>query len=99
MAIDRSPTVDLIRHRLAPLQASRLDIADDSHRHAGHAGAKEGGHFILTISASCFNGLTPLQRHRMVIDLLGDLPSAGIHALSVVAINEPVPARTVADPL
>lgn len=81
---DRTQTVDLIRQRLAPLSASNIDIEDESHRHAGHAGAREGGHFIVTVTSASFIGKSPLQRHRTVLDLLGDLPSAGIHAVSIV---------------
>lgn len=85
MSTDRSATLALIRERLAPLGATSIEIVDDSHRHAGHAGAREGGHFTLTVVAAAFRGMTPLQRHRKVLDLLGDLRAAGIHALSVVA--------------
>lgn len=84
MPIVRSATLDLIRGRLASLAPTAIDIVDDSHRHAGHAGAREGGHFTLTVSAPGFAGKTKLQCHRMVLDLLGDLRSAGIHALSIV---------------
>lgn len=84
MSIDRTTTLDLIRSRLASLAPTAIDIVDDSHRHAGHAGAREGGHFTLTVCASAFAGKTKLQCHRMVLDLLGDLRSAGIHALSIV---------------
>lgn len=84
MSIDRTATLDLIRSRLASLAPTAIDIVDDSHRHAGHAGAREGGHFTLTVCAPCFAGKSKLQAHRMVLDLLGDLHSAGIHALSIV---------------
>ena len=87
MSIDRSATLELIRQRLAPLDPTRIEIVDDSHRHAGHAGAKEGGHFTLTLSSATFIGQTKLQRHRKVINLLGDLRAAGIHALSIVATD------------
>ena len=84
--IDRSRIPDIIRNRLSGLHASQIEVIDDSARHAGHAGAKEGGHFTLTISAECFSGKTTLQRHRMVLDLLGNLKESGIHALSIVAL-------------
>lgn len=89
MSIDRSNTLDLIRSRLASLAPTAIDIVDDSHRHAGHAGAREGGHFTLTVCAPGFAGKTKLQSHRMVLDLLGDLHSAGIHALSIVTRESP----------
>jgi BolA protein len=89
VAIDRTATLDLIRSRLASLAPTAIDIVDDSHRHAGHAGAREGGHFTLTVCAPGFAGKTKLQSHRMVLDLLGDLHSAGIHALSIVTRESP----------
>ncbi|WP_131110937.1 BolA family protein [Sulfuricystis thermophila] len=78
-------TVELIRARLATLSPSALEIRDDSAQHAGHAGAKEGGHYAIRIVAPCFAGLTTLQRHRLVYDAIGDLPGARIHALSITA--------------
>lgn len=93
MPIDRTATLDLIRSRLAPLAPTAIDIVDDSHRHAGHAGAKEGGHFTLTVTAPGFAGKGKLQAHRMVLDLLGDLRSAGIHALSIVTRDLPPPDK------
>lgn len=87
MPIDRNATLALIRNRLAPLGDCSIDIVDESHRHAGHAGAREGGHFKLTVKATAFRGLSTLQRHRKVLGLLGDLPAAGIHALAITALD------------
>ena len=62
------------------LSPSELVIEDESHLHAGHAGAKGGlGHFRVTICSEKFNGLRPLQQHRLVYDALGEM----IHALSI----------------
>lgn len=83
--MDRLATQQLIRDRLAPLAPLSIVLTDDSARHAGHAGAREGGHFTLDVVAECFAGLTRLQRQRMVLDLIGDLRQAGIHALSINA--------------
>ncbi|NWG30084.1 MAG: BolA family transcriptional regulator [Rhodocyclaceae bacterium] len=77
--------VELIRARLAGLAPSELDIRDDSAKHAGHAGAKEGGHYAIRIVAPCFAGLSTLERHRLVYDAIGDLPQHRIHALSITA--------------
>lgn len=77
--------VDLLRERLAPLAPERLDIRDDSAKHAGHAGAKEGGHYAVTIVSARFAGLATMQRHRLVYDAIGDLMRQGIHALSISA--------------
>lgn len=64
-----------------------LEIVDDSHRHAGHAGAKDGrGHFSVKIVSAKFAGTRPLERHRMVYAALGDLMQTDIHALSVTTL-------------
>jgi BolA protein len=78
-------TVDSLRERLAVLAPERLDIRDDSARHAGHAGAREGGHYAVAIVSARFAGLATMQRHRLVYDAVGDLMRNGIHALSISA--------------
>jgi BolA protein len=75
----------LLRERLLPLAPTRLELVDDSHLHAGHAGAREGGHYRLLVVAAAFAGRNTLARHRMVFGLVGGLKEAGIHALSVEA--------------
>jgi len=77
--------VDILRERLAQLSPSTLEIRDDSAQHAGHAGAKSGGHYAVTIVATRFAGLSTMQRHRLVYDAVGDLVQQGIHALSISA--------------
>jgi len=77
----------LIKQRLteafSPVQ---LELVDESHKHAGHPGARAGGgHFVVTIVSSAFAGKTPIQRHRMVYDAMGDLMKKEIHALSINA--------------
>ena len=68
---------------LSPIE---LDVVDDSHRHAGHAGAADGrGHFSVRIVADSFRGQAPLARHRAVYAALGDLMTTDIHALSIEA--------------
>lgn len=76
---------DRLRERLAALAPSQLDIRDDSARHAGHAGAKSGGHYVISIVSARFAGLSSMQRHRLVYDAAGDLVQQGIHALSITA--------------
>ena len=79
-------TVELLRQRLAVLAPEALAIEDDSHRHAGHAGARQGGgHYRLEIVAAAFAGKTTMARHRMIYDAAGDLMRGPIHALSIVA--------------
>jgi stress-induced morphogen len=64
---------------------AELDVIDESHLHAGHAGAKSGlGHFAVSITADAFANKNPLERHRMIYDTLGDLMQTDIHALRVV---------------
>ena len=82
-----SSTIELLRERLAALQPVSVDIEDDSHRHAGHAGAKEGGHYNLTIIATAFNGKNTVARHRLIYDTAGDLMRGKIHALSIRALT------------
>ncbi len=71
-----------LRDALAP---HTLSVRDDSALHAGHAGARSGGHFHVLIRAECFTGQTRLARHRLVYDALDGWLRAGIHALSVDA--------------
>jgi BolA protein len=77
--------LETLRERLASLEPRSLEIRDDSHKHAGHAGAREGGHYAVAIVAPCFAGLSTVQRHRLVYDAAGDLMRRGIHALSITA--------------
>ncbi len=67
------------------LHPASLAVADDSHLHAGHAGAREGRHFSVTITGECFAGMSHVQRHRLVYDALRDLIPQGIHALAIKA--------------
>ena len=70
------------------LSAESVEIDDQSHLHAGHAGAAGGGgHFEVTIVASCFKGLNTLARHRLVYEAVGDLMKKEIHALSIQAYS------------
>lgn len=82
-----SETVDLLRERLAVLAPLSIAIEDDSHRHAGHAGARDGGgHYNLTIVAAVFTGQNTVKRHRTIYDAAGDLMRGRIHALSIRAL-------------
>lgn len=82
------PGATIIRERLAVLAPQQLEILDESHKHAGHAGARSGGgHFKLTIVSSLFDGKGLLQRHRMVYDALGSAMQTDIHALTIKALT------------
>ena len=70
----------------AEFSPSRLQVKDQSHLHAGHAGARDGmGHFAVTIVADAFEGKTRIQRHRMIYAALGTLMQTDIHALKINA--------------
>ena len=79
--------VDGIRERLtAALAPLELAIEDESHRHAGHAGARDGrGHFRVRVVSAAFRGQLPLARHRAVYAALGELMQTDIHALAIDA--------------
>ncbi len=62
-----------------------LAVQDDSHLHAGHAGAREGRHFSVTICSAHFAGIGRVGRHRLVYDALASLMPRGIHALAIEA--------------
>lgn len=80
-----SATVELLRQRMAALEPLSIEIVDDSHRHAGHAGARDGGHYNLRIVSAAFAGQGTMARHRMVYAAAGDLMRGQIHALSIAA--------------
>lgn len=84
---DNSTRIEMIRERLsAALAPETIDIVDESHKHAGHAGARTGmGHFNVAIVSRAFAGKNLLQRHRMVYEALGDAMQTDIHALSIKA--------------
>ena len=72
----------LLRESLNP---QALAVQDDSHLHAGHAGAREGRHFSVQITSPRFTGLARVARHRLVYDSLGPLAAQGVHALAITA--------------
>jgi BolA protein len=79
-----------IRRKLAAaLAPSRLDIVDESARHAGHAGARPEGetHFRLTIVSAAFEGRTRVDRHRLVNALLAEELIGRVHALSLTTLT------------
>lgn len=91
-----APVTALIRERLdAALRPESLIVRDDSEAHRGHAGAREGGHFHVTVVAESFRGVTALERHRRIHAALADLLPGRIHALS---IDARVPDNPALDP-
>jgi BolA protein len=85
--MDNSARIELIKERLNnAFDVKEIDVTDESHKHAGHAGAKSGkGHFNLYIVADDFDGKNLLERHRMVYEALGEIMQTEIHALSIKA--------------
>jgi len=81
--------IAMIRERLnRELHPEKLEIIDESAKHAGHAGAKSGGgHFIVQIVAPVFQDKNLIQRHRMVYDSVSDIMHKEIHALSIQAYS------------
>ncbi len=79
-------TISEMKERLATLAPEHMEIIDESALHAGHAGAKSGGHYHLTIIAAVFTGQNMVARHRTIYQALGDLMSTRIHALSITAL-------------
>lgn len=85
--LPREQRVDAIRAAIeSALAPVSLEIEDESHKHAGHAGARDGrGHFRVDVVSNAFAGMTPIARHRAVYAAVGDLMETDIHALAVRA--------------
>lgn len=63
-----------------------LQLDDESYKHVGHAGARDGhGHYRLLIVSDAFAGMNLLQRHRSVFKALGEMMKTDIHALNIEA--------------
>lgn len=72
-----------LRERISPIDS--LQVIDDSHLHAGHAGAREGSHLRVLIVSSRMAGLSRVARHRLVYGALRELIPQGVHALAIDA--------------
>ena len=83
---ERVKTIEkLLTDAFAPTE---ILVKDQSHLHAGHAGAKEGkGHFDVKIVSDEFADQSRLNRHRMVYDALGSFMQSDVHALRINAIS------------
>ena len=82
------PVEAAMREKLSSLQPMSVEIVDESAQHAGHSGARPSGgsHWQLTIVSEAFRGKSPVARHRMVYEALGDLMKRDIHALKIEAL-------------
>ena len=79
------PVIEQIRSRLQGAFApAELEVLDEGHKHAGHAGEGKG-HFHVRIVSAAFAGQLPIKRHRMIYAALDGLMDRGIHALSIDA--------------
>jgi len=81
-------THDLITNKLTKAFAPQsLDVIDESHQHAGHAGHRPGGetHFRVTIVSDAFRGKSRIERHRMINAILAAELAGGVHALAIHA--------------
>ena len=86
--------VERIRAALQSLVPRALEVRDDSHRHAGHEGARDGrGHFAVDVVSDAFAGMAPLARHRLVYAAVGTMMETDIHALQVRARTPDEAAR------
>jgi BolA protein len=84
-----------LEQALAPLA---LEIVDDSARHAGHPGARGGGHFRVTLVSEAFRGRSPLERHRLVYAAVAPLMTNAVHALNIIArAPDESPPQTASD--
>ncbi len=78
--------IDKMRGLLGTLNPLSLEIIDESHKHAGHAGSRDGaGHYFLQIVTNQFMGKGTLARHRMIYSALGEMMTCEIHALNIQA--------------
>ena len=87
---------DSLEHKIAEaLSPDTLDIVDESHLHAGHAGARPGGdsHFKVLIVSNAFSGKSRVDRQRLINGLLADEFAAGLHALSLTTLTPEEAAR------
>jgi len=86
MSLQLSVAEQIHARLIHTLQATQLQVIDESHLHAGHAGASESGigsHFRVKIASPLFTSVSRVQRHRLVYDSLQDFIDQGLHALAI----------------
>ena len=83
-----TPAIEsLLRERLSGLKPSRLEVIDDSAKHAGHEGARSGGgHYRLLVVSAEFSGKSTVARHRLIYAALDELMRSKIHAVSIQSL-------------
>lgn len=81
-------SAEQIRLHLAVLDPILFELTDESHQHAGHAGAASGGkHYVLRIASAQFVGKNTVACHRMIYSALGDMMKREIHALTITTLT------------
>ncbi|MFG6448488.1 BolA family protein [Roseateles sp. BYS180W] len=90
----RAQASDIEARLRAALNLLEFELQDDSAAHAGHAGAREGGHFRVRLVSTAFEGKSRVARHRLVYDALAELMQRGIHAL-VIDAKTPTEAQSL----
>jgi BolA family transcriptional regulator, general stress-responsive regulator len=85
-------TTERLRATLQAALDGSVEVRDDSHLHAGHAGAREGRHFAVRVTSPAFAGLSRVARHRLVYDAARPLIAEGIHALAIEEARTPAEA-------
>jgi BolA protein len=85
----RASRPERIREQLVrQFRDAQVEVIDDSHLHAGHAGARDGkGHFRVRVISPDFAGLRPIQRHQLVYRTLQEMMQTDIHALNIAALT------------
>jgi BolA protein len=93
-----SPRAERIKAMLEQaFSSAQVAVQDDSARHAGHAGARDGaGHFLVRIESEDFSGRSRLERHRLVYNALAEMLPGEIHAINIEAVSpdDDFPSRT-----
>lgn len=84
----RDEIIEILNHKFSP---QYLEVIDESHKHAGHAGARPEGqtHYRIKISASHFDGMSRVAQHRTVMSVLDAQFKSGLHALAIEIVREP----------
>ena len=85
---------DTLRAAITPLHS--LQVINESHLHAGHAGAGEGSHFRVRIVANSMAGLSRVAQHRLVYHALRLVIPQGVHALAIEASSPDSPGPAYA---
>lgn len=92
-----SPRAERVKAMLEQrFPSARVSVQDDSARHAGHAGSRDGaGHFIVEIVSEDFSGRSRIERHRLVYQALAPMLPREIHAVNIVAVSpdDEIPSR------